>query len=161
MHSNATMLYGHIEKYEHRIDHMNKLRMAQDETGGFNCFIPLKFRNMDNDMSHIAESTIIEDIKMYAIARIFMDNFAHLKAYWPMMGRNQAQLMLAFGVDDLDGTIDDSTKIYSMAGSSELNPNMSTQDICDLIKAVGREPVERDTLYNEIFRNNQLATAEY
>jgi aminodeoxyfutalosine synthase len=161
MHSNATMLYGHIEKYEHRIDHMNKLRMAQDETGGFNCFIPLKFRNMDNDMSHIAESTIIEDIKMYAIARIFMDNFAHLKAYWPMMGRNQAQLMLAFGVDDLDGTIDDSTKIYSMAGSSELNPNMSTQDICELIKAVGREPVERDTLYNEIFRNNQLATAEY
>ena len=161
MHSNATMLYGHIEKYEHRIDHMNKLRMAQDETGGFNCFIPLKFRNMDNDMSHIAESTIIEDIKMYAIARIFMDNFTHLKAYWPMMGRNQAQLMLAFGVDDLDGTIDDSTKIYSMAGSSELNPNMSTQDICDLIKAVGREPVERDTLYNEIFRNNQLATAEY
>ncbi len=161
MHSNATMLYGHIEKYEHRIDHMNKLRMAQDETGGFNCFIPLKFRHMDNDMSHIAESTIIEDIKMYAIARIFMDNFAHLKAYWPMMGRNQAQLMLAFGVDDLDGTIDDSTKIYSMAGSSELNPNMSTQDICDLIKAVGREPVERDTLYNEIFRNNQLATAEY
>jgi aminodeoxyfutalosine synthase len=161
MHSNATMLYGHIEKYEHRIDHMNKLRMAQDETGGFNCFIPLKFRNMDNDMSHIAESTIIEDIKMYAIARIFMDNFAHLKAYWPMMGRNQAQLMLAFGVDDLDGTIDDSTKIYSMAGSSELNPNMSTQDICDLIKAVGREPVERDTLYNEIFRNNQLATADY
>jgi aminodeoxyfutalosine synthase len=150
MHSNATMLYGHIEKYEHRIDHMNRLRMAQDETGGFNCFIPLKFRNKDNDMSHIAESTIIEDIKVYAIARIFMDNFAHLKAYWPMLGRQQAQLMMSFGVDDLDGTIDDSTKIYSMAGSSEVNPNMSTQDICELISHVGRVPVERDTLYNVV-----------
>jgi aminodeoxyfutalosine synthase len=153
MHSNATMLYGHIESYAHRLDHMNRLRMAQDETKGFNCFIPLKFRNKDNDMSHIAESTIVEDIKMYAIARLFMDNFAHLKAYWPMLGRNQAQLMLSFGVDDLDGTIDDSTKIYSMAGSSEQSPNMSTQDICDLIKAVGRTPVERDTLYNEIALN--------
>jgi aminodeoxyfutalosine synthase len=153
MHSNATMLYGHVENYSHRLDHMNRLRMAQDETKGFNCFIPLKFRNKDNDMSHIAESTIIEDIKMYAVARLFMDNFAHLKAYWPMLGRNQAQLMLGFGVDDLDGTIDDSTKIYSMAGSSEQSPNMSTQDICDLITAVDRQPVERDTLYNEIAVN--------
>ncbi len=150
MHSNATMLYGHIEKYEHRIDHMSRLRNAQDETKGFNCFIPLKFRNKDNDMSYIAESTIIEDIKMYAVARIFMDNFAHLKAYWPMLGRANAQLLLNFGVDDLDGTIDDSTKIYSMAGSSEQSPNMSTYDICNLISAVGRVPVERDTLYNII-----------
>jgi aminodeoxyfutalosine synthase len=150
MHSNTTMLYGHIEKYEHRIHHMDRLRNAQDETKGFNCFIPLKFRNKDNDMSHIAESTIIEDIKMYAVARIYMDNFAHLKAYWPMLGRQQAQLMLSFGVDDLDGTIDDSTKIYSMAGSSEMNPNMSTEDICNLITAVGKTPIERDTLYNEI-----------
>jgi aminodeoxyfutalosine synthase len=150
MHSNATMLYGHIEKYEHRIDHLNRLRMAQDETGGFNCFIPLKFRNKDNDMSYIDESSIIEDIKVYAVSRIFLDNFAHLKAYWPMLGRQQAQLMMSFGVNDLDGTIDDSTKIYSMAGSSETNPNMSTKDICELISHVGRLPVERDTLYNEI-----------
>ncbi|HOZ51402.1 MAG TPA: aminofutalosine synthase MqnE [Chitinophagaceae bacterium] len=150
MHSNATILYGHIESYEHRIDHMNQLRALQDETKGFNCFIPLKFRNQDNDMSHIAESSIIEDIKVYAVARIFMDNFPHLKAYWPMLGRNSAQLMLNFGVDDLDGTIDDSTKIYSMAGSEEQNPAMSTEQLCDLIYDVHRIPVERDTVYNEI-----------
>jgi aminodeoxyfutalosine synthase len=150
MHSNATMLYGHIESYADRIDHMDQLRNMQDETRGFNCFIPLKFRNQDNDMSHIAESTLIEDIKAYAIARIFLDNFAHLKAYWPMLGRNNAQLMLNFGVDDLDGTIDDSTKIYSMAGSEEQTPAMSTEQICDLVYDAGRIPVERDTVYNTL-----------
>ena len=150
MHSNATMLYGHIEQYKHRIDHMSRLRTLQDKTGGFNCFIPLKFRNAGNDMSHIAESTIIEDLRMYAIARIFMDNFKNLKAYWPMLGRQTAQLTLSFGVNDLDGTIDDTTKIYSMAGSEEQTPSMSTEELCDLITAVNRTPVERDTLYNEL-----------
>jgi aminodeoxyfutalosine synthase len=154
MHSNATMLYGHIEKYEDRIDHMNQLRMMQDETKGFNCFIPLKFRNMDNDMSHLPEVSLVEDIKTYAVARIFMDNFAHLKAYWPMLGRNNAQLMLSYGVDDLDGTIDDSTKIYSMAGSEEQSPSMSTEQLCDLIRAVNRTPVERDTVYNIVKEYN-------
>lgn len=150
MHSNATMLYGHIEKYEHRVDHMSRLRQLQDKTGGFNCFIPLKFRNGDNDMSHISEVSIIEDMRLYAIARIFMDNFRNLKAYWPMLGRQSAQLTLSFGVNDLDGTIDDTTKIYSMAGSEEQTPSMSTEDLCQLITAVGRIPVERDTVYNEI-----------
>lgn len=150
MHSNATMLYGHIESYKHRIHHMSLLRTLQDETGGFNCFIPLKFRNKDNDMSHIAEADLIEDIKMYCVARIYMDNIPHLKAYWPMLGRTYAQLMLNFGVDDLDGTIDDSTKIYSMAGSEEQNPTMSTDDICNLIYAVNKQPVERDSLYHII-----------
>lgn len=150
MHSNATMLYGHIEKYEHRVDHMDQLRKLQDETGGFNCFIPLKFRNMDNDMSHVPESTIIEDLKMYAVARLFMDNFRNLKAYWPMLGRETAQLTLAFGVNDLDGTIDDTTKIYSMAGSEEQTPALSTEQLCELILAAGKRPVERGTLYNEI-----------
>jgi len=150
MHTNATMLYGHIEKYEHRIDHMSRLRQLQDKTGGFNCFIPLKFRNKDNDMSHIAEASVIEDLKLYAISRIFMDNFRNLKAYWPMLGRQSAQLTLSFGVNDLDGTIDDTTKIYSMAGSEEQTPSMSTEDLCDLIIAVGKIPVERDTVYNEI-----------
>lgn len=154
MHSNATMLYGHVEKYEDRIDHMNQLRMMQDETKGFNCFIPLKFRNMDNDMSHLPEVSLIEDIKTYAVARIFMDNFAHLKAYWPMLGRNNAQLMLSYGVDDLDGTIDDSTKIYSMAGSEEQVPSMTTDQLCDLIRDVNRIPVERDTVYNIIKEYN-------
>jgi len=150
MHTNATMLYGHIENYAHRVDHMSRLRALQDKTGGFNCFIPLKFRNKDNDMSDVPESTIIEDLRLYAIARLFMDNFANLKAYWPMLGRQSAQLTLSFGVNDLDGTIDDTTKIYSMAGSEEQTPSMSTEDLCDLITAVGRVPVERDTLYNEI-----------
>ena len=154
MHSNATMLYGHIEKYEDRIDHMNQLRTMQDETKGFNCFIPLKFRNMDNDMSHLPEVSLIEDIKTYAVARIFLDNFAHLKAYWPMLGRNNAQLMLSYGVDDLDGTIDDSTKIYSMAGSEEQVPSMTTDELCDLIRDVNRMPVERDTVYNIIKEYN-------
>jgi aminodeoxyfutalosine synthase len=148
MHSNATMLYGHVEKYRHRINHMSRLRHLQDKTGGFNTFIPLKFRNGDNDMSHVPEVSIVEDLKMYAVARIFMDNFPHLKAYWPMLGRKNAQLALSFGVDDIDGTIDDTTKIYSMAGAEEQNPAMSTDDIVALIKQVNRQPVERDTLYN-------------
>jgi aminodeoxyfutalosine synthase len=150
MHSNATMLYGHIEKYHHRIDHMRRLRDQQDATKGFNTFIPLKFRNKDNDMSNVPESTIVEDMKMYAIARIYMDNFPHLKAYWPMLGRQNAQLSLSFGVNDIDGTIDDTTKIYSMAGSEEQNPSMTTAELVTLIKQAKREPVERDTLYNEI-----------
>ncbi len=150
MHSNATMLYGHIEQYKHRIHHMKLLRDLQDETGGFNTFIPLKFRNQNNDMSHVPESSVIEDLRMYAIARIYLDNFAHIKAYWPMLGRANAQLTLAFGVNDIDGTIDDTTKIYSMAGSEEQNPAMTTEELVTLIKQAGRKPVERDTLYNVV-----------
>ncbi|MES1217324.1 MAG: aminofutalosine synthase MqnE [Bacteroidota bacterium] len=150
MHSNATMLYGHIEKYQHRIDHMKRLRELQDKTGGFNTFIPLKFRNKDNDMSNVSESSIVEDMKIYAIARIYLDNFPHLKAYWPMLGRQNAQLSLSFGVDDIDGTIDDTTKIYSMAGAEEQNPSMTTSQLVTLIKQAKRIPVERDTLYKEI-----------
>jgi len=150
MHSNATMLYGHIETVHHLVDHMDKLRDSQDRIGGFNCFIPLKFRNKDNEMSNVSESSIVEDMKLYAIARIYMDNFPHLKAYWPMLGRQNAQLTLSFGVNDLDGTIDDTTKIYSMAGSEEQTPSMSTEELVLLIKQAGRKPVERDTLYNEV-----------
>ena len=150
MPSNATMLYGHIEKYEHRIDHMRKLRDLQDKTHGFNTFIPLKFRNSNNDMSYVSESTVTEDMRMYAIARIYLDNFPHLKAYWPMLGRQNAQLTLSFGVNDIDGTIDDTTKIYSMAGSEEQTPTMTTEDLVMLISQVKRKAIERDTLYNEI-----------
>lgn len=162
LHTNATMLYGHIEKYEHRIDHMRRLRELQDKTGGFNTFIPLKFRNANNDMSHIPESSITEDMRLYAIARIYLDNFAHLKAYWPMLGRQNAQLSLSFGVNDIDGTIDDSTKIYSMAGSEEQTPAMSTAELVTLIKQVNRKPVERDTLYNVVkdYSNVDFKTIE-
>lgn len=148
--SNCTMLYGHIESYTHRVDHMNRLRELQDRTKGFNTFIPLKFRNQDNEMSHVPETSVIEDLKNYAVARIFLDNIDHIKAYWPMIGRSTAQLSLAFGVDDIDGTIDDTTKIYSMAGSEEQNPKLTTRQLVDLIKQVGRHPIERDTLYGVI-----------
>jgi aminodeoxyfutalosine synthase len=150
MHSNATMLYGHIENPVHLVDHMRRLRELQDKTGGFNTFIPLKFRNKDNDMSNIPECSVATDMKLYAIARIYLDNFPHLKAYWPMLGRQNAQLSLSFGVDDIDGTIDDTTKIYSMAGSEEQNPSMTTEELVALIKQVKRQPVERDTLYNVV-----------
>lgn len=150
MHSNATILYGHIENYSHRVDHMRRLRELQDKTHGFNTFIPLKFRNKDNDMSDVPESSIVEDMKMYAVARIYLDNFPHLKAYWPMLGRQNAQLSLSFGVNDIDGTIDDTTKIYSMAGAEEQNPSMTTAELVALIKQVKRKPIERDTLYHEI-----------
>ena len=147
-YSNATMLYGHIETFEHRIDHMERLRQLQDKTNGFNAFIPLKFRNKGNQMEDVPEVSVIEDLRNYAISRIYLDNFPHIKAYWAMIGRNTAQLSLNFGTDDLDGTIDDTTKIYSMAGSEEQTPKLTTQELVDLIKIVGRTPVERDTLYN-------------
>lgn len=160
MHSNATILYGHIEKFWHRIDHMSRLRNLQDATKGFQTFIPLKFRNQDNDMSHIAESTVVEDMRMYAIARLFMDNFPHLKAYWPMLGRHNAQMTLSFGVNDIDGTIDDTTKIYSMAGSEEQTPTMTTEQLVALIKQAKRKPVERDTLYNVVKDYSDVTVAE-
>ncbi|WP_367388484.1 aminofutalosine synthase MqnE [Lewinella sp. LCG006] len=148
--SNATMLYGHIEKYEHRVDHLEQLRQLQDKTGGFQTFIPLKFRNQGNQLSHLAESTVVEDLRNYAISRIYLDNFDHIKAYWPMIGREIAQLSMAYGVDDIDGTIDDTTKIYSMAGSEEQTPALSTEQLVKLIRAVGRKPIERDTLYGVV-----------
>jgi aminodeoxyfutalosine synthase len=149
MRSNATMLYGHIEEFKHRIDHLEKLRELQDKTGGFQTFIPLKFRNKNNELSHLDESTVVEDLRNYAISRIYLDNFDHIKAYWPMIGRTTAQLSLAFGVDDIDGTIDDTTRIYSMAGG-EQNPALSTESLVKMIRSVGRHPIERGTLYDVI-----------
>jgi len=148
--SNATMLYGHIENFGHRVDHLDKLRQLQDKAGGFQAFIPLKFRNENNQLSHLTESTVPEDLRNYAISRIYLDNFDHIKSYWPMIGREMAQLSLSFGVDDIDGTIDDTTKIYSMAGSEEQNPALSTEQLVNMIKRVGRRPIERDTLYNVV-----------
>ena len=160
MRSNATILYGHIENYAHRVDHLERLRKLQDETGGFQTFIPLKFRSQNNEMSHLGEIGVIEDLKNYAISRIFLDNFDHIKAYWPMIGREIAQLSLSFGVDDLDGTIDDTTKIYSMAGSEEQNPSLTTFQLVNMIKAVGRVPIERNTLYEVITDFSEINTDE-
>ena len=160
MHSNATLLYGHIESYSHRIDHMERLRQLQDQTKGFNTFIPLKFRNSNNDMSHVPESILLDDLKMYAISRLYLDNFPHVKAYWPMLGRDAAQLTLSYGVNDIDGTIDDTTKIYSMAGSEEQNPAMTTAQLVALIKQAKRAPIERGTLYNVIKDYSNVEVAE-
>src|SRR5512133_1819384 len=148
--SNATMLYGHIETYAHRIDHMERLRALQDKTNGFNAFIPLKYKKSNNSMSYLGEVNTIEDLRNYAVSRIYLDNFPHIKAYWPMTGKECAQISLSFGTDDMDGTIDDTTRIYSMAGSKEENPSMSTDEICMLISQSGFTPVERDSLYRPI-----------
>lgn len=148
--SNATMLYGHIENYNHRIDHLERLRTLQDKTGGFNAFIPLKYKKTNNSMAYLGEVNLIEDLRNYAVSRIYLDNFTHIKAYWPMIGKESAQLSLSFGADDVDGTIDDTTRIYSMAGSTEEKPAMTTDEICQLIRQAGFTPVERDSLYNPI-----------
>lgn len=148
--SNATILYGHIETYQHRLEHMEKIRQLQDETNGFNAFIPLKYRNLNNNLSHIGEVNTIEDLKNYAVSRLFIDNMPHLKAYWPMIGKETAQLALDFGVDDLDGTIDDSTKIYTMAGVKEKRNSMTIDEIKQLVTDSKREAIERDSVYNEV-----------
>lgn len=157
MRTNATMLYGHIEGFWHRVDHMERLRQLQDKTSGFQAFIPLKFRNQGHQMSHVPEVSVVEDLRNYAIARIYMDNVDHIKAYWAMISRDTAQLSLAFGVDDIDGTLDDTTKIYSMAGAEEQHPAMSTRQLVELIKQVGRHPIERDTLYKVVTDYNEVA----
>lgn len=148
--SNSTMLYGHIESYEDRIDHLYQLRNLQDETNGFNVFIPLKFKKENNRLSKLGEVSTLEDLRNFAVSRIFLDNIPHLKAYWPMTGTDVAQLSLSFGVDDIDGTIDDSTRIYSMAGSGDQSPKLSISQLVSIIKEAQRVPVERDTLYNKI-----------
>ncbi len=148
--TNATMLYGHIENYAQRIDHLNRLRDLQDNTGGFNAFIPLKYRSMNNQMSESGEVSFTEDLRNYAVSRLFLDNITHIKAYWPMIGKENATLALSFGVDDLDGTINDTTKIYTMAGAEEQTPGMTVDEIVALVKAGGRIPVERDSLYHPL-----------
>lgn len=148
--TNCTILYGHVEGYEHRINHLSRLRELQDRTSGFNAFIPLKFKSMNNELSWVGEVSVLEDLRNFAVSRIFLDNIPHIKAYWPMIGKQMAALSLSFGVDDLDGTINDSTKIYSLAGAEDANPSMSTDAIRDLIRNAGRVPVERDSVYNLI-----------
>jgi aminodeoxyfutalosine synthase len=147
--TNATMLYGHLETYAQRIDHLNRLRTLQDETHGFSAFIPLKYRHENNSMSNIGEVPLLEDLKNYAVSRIFLDNFPHIKAYWVMSGLETTRLALQFGADDIDGTVNDSTKIYTMAGVGG-KPVMTVEQIVDLIKSENLVPVERDTFYNII-----------
>ena len=148
--TNATMLYGHIEKLEHRIDHLMRLRRQQDLTGGFNAFIPLKYRNFGNSMSEIGEVAITDDLRTLAMSRLILDNVPHIKAYWVMYGKQTTEMALAFGADDVDGTIDDSTKIYSMAGADDSRPKMSVEEMHAMVTRAGFRAVERDTHYKEV-----------
>ena len=148
--TNATMLYGHIEELEHRIDHLMRLRQLQDMTHGFNAFIPLKYRNFGNSMSEIGEVAITDDLRTLAMSRLILDNVPHIKAYWVMYGRETTEMALMFGADDIDGTIDDSTKIYSMAGAEDKRPRMSVKQMREMVSGAGFSAVERDTHYNEL-----------
>jgi aminodeoxyfutalosine synthase len=149
--SNATMLYGHVEKFEHRLDHMLRLRDLQDRTHGFKSFIPLRYRNDANALSHLPEALPEDDLRNYAVARLFLDNVPHLKAYWAMLGLELATEALDYGVDDLDGTVDDTTRIYSMAGGPA-HPTASVSILEDAIRSKGRVPVERDSEYRTLSR---------
>ncbi|MFI3328745.1 MAG: CofH family radical SAM protein [Rikenellaceae bacterium] len=148
--TNATILYGHVEALEDRFDHLERLRQQQDATGGFNAFIPLKYRSRHNEMSTIGEVSVVDDLRMIALSRLFLDNIAHIKAYWVMYGKATTELALAFGADDVDGTIDDTTKIYSMAGAEDQRPKMGVAEIEVMALRAGFRAVERDTHYNVI-----------
>jgi aminodeoxyfutalosine synthase len=148
LHTNATMLYGHIETMEERVEHLLALREAQDETGGFLAFIPLAFHPQNTDMSTLAKTTGIDDLKNIAVARLLLDNFPHIKAYWVMIGPKMAQIALSFGADDMDGTVKEEV-ITHMAGA-ETDQAIGSETLIRLIKEAGRVPVERDTLYNVI-----------
>lgn len=150
--SNATILYGHAETIEQRIDHLERLRGLQDTTGGFDAFIPLKYRAANNSMGGLGEVGVTEDMRMLAMSRIYLDNFPHIKAYWVMYGKEAAEMALAFGADDVDGTIDDTTKIYSMAGAEEQSPSLTVAEIEAMAANAGLRAIERDTFYNEVRR---------
>ena len=150
LHSNATMLYGHIDKAKHRIDHLVRLRELQDETGGFQTFIPLAFHPDNSRMDEIPKPSGVMDLKTMAISRLMLDNFPHIKAYWVMLGIKTAQVALSFGADDLDGTVVHE-KIYHEAGA-ETPQEVTVDEIRRLITEAGRIPVERDTLYRRVER---------
>ncbi|MFZ0395295.1 MAG: aminofutalosine synthase MqnE [Terracidiphilus sp.] len=148
--SNATMLYGHIENDEDRVDHLLKLRALQDETGGFQTFIPLAFHPENTSLDHLPVTTGLTDIRQIAVSRLLLDNFAHIKAYWQMMTPKIAQIALRFGADDLDGTVIEE-KIYHDAGATTPQ-GLTRKELCRLITEAGRVPVERDTLYHAVTR---------
>ncbi len=153
LHSNATMLYGHIEKAKHRIDHLIRLRELQDETGGFQTFIPLAFHPDNSRMDEIPKASAVMDLKTMAISRLMLDNFPHIKAYWVMLGIKIAQVALAFGADDIDGTVVHE-KIYHDAGA-ETPQEVGVGEIRRLITEAGRIPIERDTLYHRVERDGR------
>ena len=157
--TNCTMLYGHIETLEHRIDHLDRLRKLQDEAPGFDAFIPLKYHSRGNRLSEAGESSVEDDLRTIAIARLFLDNIPHIKAYWVSYGKATTEMALAFGADDIDGTIGDTTKIYSMAGGVE-KPSMSVAELEAMVLSAGFIPVERDSHYNVVERRGEHTAVE-
>ncbi len=151
LRTNATMLYGHVEEAKHRIDHLCRLRALQDDTGGFQTFIPLAFHPENTGMAHIHKPTGLMDLKMIALSRLMLDNFDHIKAYWIMLGEKIAQTALSFGADDLDGTVVHEL-IYHDAGA-KTPEGLTVSQLHRMIREAGREPVERDTLYRRVIRN--------
>jgi aminodeoxyfutalosine synthase len=150
--TNATMLYGHVESDEDRVDHLVKLRKLQDKTGGFMCFIPLAFHPKGTDLSHLPGPSGIDSLKTMAVSRLMLDNIPHIKAYWVMLGKNLAQVALRFGADDLDGTINEGGSLME-SYLAEGNENQLTRpEIEEMCRGAGRIPVERDTLYNVVQR---------
>ena len=154
--SNATMLYGHVENHEDRVDHLLALRALQDETGGFQTFIPLAFHPDHTPLEHLPKTTGMLDIKQIAVSRLVLDNFPHIKAYWQMLTPKIAQIALRFGADDLDGTVVEE-KIYHDAGATTPQ-GLRRQELIRLIREAGREPVERDTLYRPVTRTETSVT---
>jgi aminodeoxyfutalosine synthase len=154
--SNATMLYGHVENEEDRVDHLIRLRTLQDETGGFQTFIPLAFHPDNTPLEHLPKTTGMLDIRQIAVGRLVLDNFPHIKAYWQMLTPKIAQIALRFGADDLDGTVIEE-KIYHDAGATTPQ-GMRRQELMRLIRAAGREPVERDTMYRPVVRTETSVT---
>ncbi|MFA5712781.1 MAG: CofH family radical SAM protein [Bacteroidales bacterium] len=148
--SNATMLFGHIESREHRVEHLLQLRQLQERSGGFDAFIPLHYKSKNNRLGRVGEVDNIEILRTFALSRVVLDNVEHIKSYWPSLGRELATLTLLYGADDFDGTIGNSTKIYSMAGSIEKSPNLTVEEIEEIAQSAGYIAVERDSLYNEI-----------
>ncbi len=156
MRSNATMLYGHVENDDDRVDHLLKLRVLQDETGGFQTYIPLAFHPDNTPLEHLPKTTGMLDLKNIAIGRLVLDNFPHIKAYWQMLTPKIAQIALRFGADDLDGTVIEE-KIYHDAGATTPQ-GMRREELCRLIREAGRDPVERDTLYRPVTRTETSFT---
>ena len=157
--TNCTMLYGHIESLEQRIDHLERLRALQDEAPGFDAFIPLKYHSRGNRLSEAGECSVEDDLRMIAISRLFLDNIPHIKAYWVSYGKATTEMALAFGADDIDGTIGDTTKIYSMAGGID-RPTMSVEELEAMVESVGYTPIERDSHYNRVERQPDTLSAE-
>lgn len=155
LRSNATMLFGHVETLEERVDHLMQLRTLQARTGGFHAFIPLKYRAAHNRMSTLGETSTMDVLRTYAMSRLVLDNIAHIKAYWPMLGKRNACLALHYGVDDLDGTVRNTTKIYSMAGAEEQAPSWSEEELRAGIQAAGYMPYERDSAYRRVERDKE------